>query len=81
MEHECPSDQGEYGLVKVVLSPVRGHPLNASLACAAATSAQFDDPNLVSCAGLVPVMALARAGLAGWSTSGYGVPGRGANAG
>jgi hypothetical protein len=27
---------------------------------AAATTAQFDDPNLVSCAGLVPVMRLAR---------------------
>src|SRR5438105_465077 len=27
---------------------------------AAATSAQFDDPNLVSCAGLVPVMRLAQ---------------------
>ena len=26
----------------------------------AATSAQFDDPNLVSCAGLVPVMRLAQ---------------------
>ena len=33
---------------------------------AAATSAQFDDSNLVSCAGLVPVMRLAqRADLAG----------------
>src|SRR3954470_6040998 len=32
----------------------------------AAISARFDDPNLVSCAGLVPVMALAtRCGLAG----------------
>src|SRR3954451_3206885 len=31
----------------------------------AAVSARFDDPNLVSCAGLVPVMALAkRCGLA-----------------
>ena len=29
---------------------------------AAATSAQFDDPNLVSCAGLVPVMRLAEDG-------------------
>ena len=27
---------------------------------ASATSAQFDDPNLVSCAGLVPVMRLAQ---------------------
>ena len=27
---------------------------------ATATSAQFDDPNLVSCAGLVPVMRLAQ---------------------
>jgi hypothetical protein len=27
---------------------------------AAATTAQFDDPNLVSCAGLVPVMRLAQ---------------------
>jgi hypothetical protein len=34
----------------------------------ARTHASFDDPNLVSRAGLVPVMALAqRAGLAGWS--------------
>ena len=34
----------------------------------ARTSASFDDPNLVSHAGLVPVMALAqRAGLGGWS--------------
>ena len=32
--------------------------------------ASFDDPNLVSHAGLVPVMALAeRAGLATWSRS------------
>ena len=36
----------------------------------ARTHASFDDPNLVSRAGLVPVMALAhRAGLATWSRS------------
>ena len=36
----------------------------------ARTRASFDDPNLVSHAGLVPVMALAqRAGLTTWSRS------------
>ena len=44
----------------------------------ARTHASFDDPNLVSHAGLVPVMALAqRAGLAIWSRS---TSGRAANA-
>ncbi len=39
-----------------------GHPLDASLS---QRSAVFDDPNLVSCAGLAPTMALAgRCGLA-----------------
>ncbi len=37
--------------------------------------ATFDDPNLVSRAGLVPVMALAqRAGLAAWPVSMCGSP-------
>lgn len=45
-------------------------------------SARFDDPSLVSAAGLVPVMALAqRAGLAGLVAAHVGVPGTaGANA-
>ena len=39
--------------------------------------ASFDDPNLVSRAGLVPVMALAqRAGLAAWRPSMSGSPAR-----
>ena len=49
----------------------------------AALSAVFDDPNLVSCAGLAPVVALAaRAGLAELTTSHVRVPGeQGANPG
>ena len=48
-----------------------------------ATSAVFDDPNLVSSAGLVPVLALARsAGLQGLVDQRLSVPGdKGANAG
>ena len=48
-----------------------------------ATSAVFDDPNLVSAAGLVPVLALAqRAGLADLADLHLSVPGdKGANAG
>jgi hypothetical protein len=47
----------------------------------AALSAVFDDPNLVSCAGLAPVVALAgRAGLAELTASHVHVPGeQGAN--
>src|SRR5665647_2063330 len=46
-------------------------------------SASFDDPNLVSCAGLVPVMALAgRAGLHDLAAARMRVPGSaGANPG
>jgi len=49
----------------------------------AATSARFDDPNLVGCAGLVPVLALAdAAGLSGLAGAHLSVPGdKGANAG
>ena len=49
----------------------------------AATSAVFDDPNLVSCAGLVPVLALAEAaGLSELAQRHLSVPtDRGANAG
>jgi hypothetical protein len=49
----------------------------------AATSAAFDDPNLVSAAGLVPAMALAqRAGLADLADEHLSVPtDKGANAG
>ena len=49
----------------------------------AATSAVFDDPNLVSAAGLVPVLALAdSAGLARLAGEHLSVPGdKGANAG
>jgi hypothetical protein len=49
----------------------------------AATSAVFDDPNLVSSAGLVPVVALAQAaGLGALSQERLSVPsGKGANAG
>ncbi|GAA3511813.1 hypothetical protein FHR32_007142 [Streptosporangium album] len=48
-----------------------------------AVSVAFDDPNLVSAAGLVPVMRLAHtAGLAGLSLDRLTVPGdNGANAG
>lgn len=47
------------------------------------TAARFDDPNLVSCAGLVPVMALAeRSGLLELADEHLGVPtDKGANAG
>ena len=46
-------------------------------------AARFDDPNLVSCAGLVPVMALAqRSGLLELADEHLGVPtDKGANAG
>ena len=49
----------------------------------AATSVRFDDPNLVSAAGLVPVLALAqRAGLAALADEHLSVPtDKGANAG
>lgn len=49
----------------------------------AATSAVFDEPNLVSSAGLVPVMGLAElAGLADLADTHLSVPGdKGANAG
>ena len=49
----------------------------------AATSAVFDEPNLVSCAGLVPVLALARsAGLHELAQRHLSVPtDKGANAG
>jgi hypothetical protein len=49
----------------------------------AATSAAFDDPNLVACAGLVPMLALAdAAGLGGLAGEHLSVPGdKGANAG
>ncbi len=49
----------------------------------AATSAVFDDPNLVACAGLVPVLALAdAAGLGTLAGAHLSVPGdKGANAG
>ena len=49
----------------------------------AATSVRFDDPNLVSAAGLVPVLALAdAAGLAGLADEHLSVPSdKGANAG
>ena len=48
-----------------------------------ATSAVFDDPNLVSAAGLVPALALAdRAGLRRLADEHLSVPGdKGANAG
>ena len=46
-------------------------------------AARFDDPNLVSCAGLVPVMALAqRSGLIDLADAHLGVPtDKGANSG
>src|SRR5262249_23252310 len=48
---------------------------------AAAVSAIFDEPNLVSCAGLVPVLRLAqRAGLYAVAQQGGRLPGRGGSA-
>ena len=45
---------------------------------AAAAPAGFDDPNLVSCAGLAPVMALAeRAGLGGLVAGAITLPAQG----
>jgi hypothetical protein len=44
----------------------------------ARTHASFDDPNLVSRAGLVPVMALAQQ--AGWASWWYGTSSRAARA-
>jgi len=52
-------------VLKLLSSNWRGHLASAIVACPGKTHASFDDPNLVSRAGLVPVMALAeRAGLA-----------------
>jgi hypothetical protein len=61
-----PSDLGEWEL-RSFQFPVREDTLQVRLLhTLAKTHASFDDPNLVSHAGLVPVMALARrAGLAG----------------
>src|SRR4051794_28999726 len=51
------------GLLKLHRTQCRGGTSQMRLwHTAAATSAQFDDPNLVSCAGLVPVMRLAEDG-------------------
>ena len=52
-----------------------------ALSCSpSAVSARFDDPNLVSCAGLAPVLALAervRAGRPGRASGSDAVPGGG----
>src|SRR3954454_19316643 len=77
--HECPLswedvaceghiNPGQKGIRWMRLSHAR-----------AAISARFDDPNLVSCAGLVPVMALAaRCGLGGLLVERLTLAGKGA---
>jgi hypothetical protein len=59
-----PSELGRCGLRRSQQSRPEGHPLDATIHVRRAISVRFDDPNLVSCVGLVPVMALAeRCGL------------------
>src|SRR4051794_31016002 len=63
--HECLSELGECGLRRSHWSTQKGIRWMQLSHARAAISARFDDPNLVSCAGLLPVMALAqRCGLA-----------------
>ena len=62
---KVPSELGQWELLTLPLPSWRGHLASAIVAYPAKTHASFDDPNLVSHAGLVPVMALAeRCGLA-----------------
>src|SRR5450756_1870398 len=70
---ECPLDLGRWGFLRTPTHQAKGHPVDASLPN---LSAGFDDPNLVSCAGLVPVMTLAeRAGLHDLARAHVRVPG------
>src|SRR6187549_2778276 len=79
-----PCRAGRLGLATVQSAPTRKGISGMQLChTRAATSVRFDDPNLVSAAGLVPVLALAdAAGLAGLAGQHLSVPGdKGANAG
>ncbi len=52
------------GLLRALIVSTEGHPWDATSHASPAVSAVFDDPNLLSCAGLAPVVALAgRCGL------------------
>src|SRR5665647_106056 len=62
---EYPSEQGEYDLSRIGFIRKEGIRSMRVSHSSPAISAVFDDPNLVSCVGLAPTMALAqRAGLA-----------------
>src|SRR5215207_5828400 len=79
-----PCRAGRLGLAKVPNRPTRKGISEVQLSHArAATSAAFDDPNLVSAAGLVPVLALAESvGLRSLADERLSVPtDKGANAG
>src|SRR5664279_2785674 len=54
--HECPSELGGCGLSR---SQPTGQKGTRGMEVCHVESAVFDDPNLVSCAGLGPVVALA----------------------
>lgn len=54
-----PSELGRWDLSRVCLAEFEGHLRGASLSHRGGVSATFDEPNLVSCAGLVPVLPLA----------------------
>lgn len=54
--HECPSELGRCDLPKVGITNPEEHWPNATIPYLPPIGARFDDPNLVSCAGLVPVM-------------------------
>src|SRR3954451_18261238 len=80
----CPCGLGEWDFSRVRSRPSTKGIRQVQLShTSAATSAVFDDPNLVSSAGLVPVLALAeRAGLGELADAHLSVPtDKGANAG
>ncbi len=84
MTRECPYGLGDWDLRQHQLILARKGISEVQLShTAKATSAVFDDPNLVGSAGLVPVMRLAdRAGLAELADRRLSVPtDKGANAG
>jgi hypothetical protein len=59
----CPSNLAvveEWDFSKITIGRNEGHLVDATSDTRPVASAIFDDPNLVSCAGLVPVVALAQ---------------------
>ncbi len=50
------------GLLRVLNVTAEGHPLDGTVSCLAGAVGVFDGANLVSCAGLAPVLALGQRG-------------------